>query len=482
MKKKKPLSNKARPKQDSLLLREALATGAVATASHLIDTLTLNHISDAIWGGDVDEILGFISNTVEERLGRLYSPQFVLCGKPRVATLSDVVAKCGPMYDAGATFSFGDRRPGWAVAASNNRILSWTDEGIGLVGDQVVNIDERFITARPLDEFQDTLILGPLDAATIEELPSHMIMPEWKGRSLTSNAFDPLVFRDVFNEAMRQHNQLVWTYDFRSNAAAAEALRHLLSQSDSEEHADPLLAFATISAEEANRELLKKAVERDPSTRHWAEWIDVWIDFPNVSQGRISALGSEDPLTAALANACQTFLELNDGDDVSLDRLLDFVALQRNPESPYLSHILARVLSMCVEKSLEQEPSMDDGGNPDLYAQAIRLGYRGNAVIAWMMDAIRAGETDFITLCLDERFTPVGRFISGGYLNLLTMAATAGNLLIVQAFLRHGANPDEPSHYGGEGTLAFGEQQMTEGAAWSDSIMHALRTARKHRE
>ena len=184
---------------------------------------------------------------------------------------------------------------------------------------------------------------------------------------------------------------------------------------------------------------------------------------------------------SALLAAMQTQVDLKDSKPVSLDALEAYAPLRDNPASPYLSWILGKAIDGCLAEHLEGKAEIEDGGDPAPYAQAIRLGYRGEASFSWLMQAIKAGANDFVRLCLASGFKPVGRYFGGPYMNLLTTAANNGNLEAVQAFLEHGADPNEPSHYGGQSTLALGEEQSEFDTPWSQEIMDALRAARKGR-
>jgi hypothetical protein len=460
-------------------LRDALVDGAIATAEALIDDLDLDQISEALFEQSVGDALGFLTSVVSDNLFSLKSPQFILCGKPRVVPLAEVAKKCGPIYGPFVTMSSGPRPAGWGTAAGENRILSWMDQGIGLVGDQMIDIADRYITARRLDEFDGALIAGPLESVEMLDLPEDKMVVMWKGSPVTIDPFDPLVFREIYSEAVRRSEQKHWVYDFRGNAVSADALNYFINLDDRDLNAEIFLALATIQSNEDSRDFIRRAVELDPSFRPWGDWIDAWIDFPN-SMERIAELKNTDSLGPPLFTTCQLIVDLENGREISLDALESFVSLQYDPASPYLGHILAMAMRMCIEKILKDKGSIGGGGDPALYAQAIRLGYRTVNTIGWLMAAIQTGENQFVRLCLDSGFKPVGRFLNV-YLNLLTTAAKSGNIDAVHAFLEHGANPDEPSHYGGSSTWALSQINAECGVYWPEEILEALATARNRK-
>jgi hypothetical protein len=474
-KQKNPAKTTAKKKMDGpVQLREALVRGDVETSRNLIEKLSLDQVCMALYDGcdGVEGAVAFLNETAGDRLAQIRTPQHVLSGKPRVVTLAEVAEKCGPVYGPFCAFSFGDRPAGWGAAASENRILSWMDQGLGLVGDQTVNIDDRYITARPLDEFEGALIAGPLDSVEVLNLPKEQQVVTWKGRPLTIDPFEPAVFREVFSNTMRLHAQLKWSYDFRSNAAAREAFLFYHSHDDGDQHADILLVKAVMGLDEESREKLTRAVELDPLIKPWADWIEAWIDFPD-NMERIAELKNTDRLGSALVACCQTYVDLKAGKVVNLKPLESFVGMHYDSQSPYLGYLLARVTEMCIGEALDGKDSIEEGGNPAPYAQALRMGFRGQQAIGWLMHAIKANHNDFVRLCLESGFKPVGRF-GPCYLNLLATATNAENAEAVRAFLEHGADPDEPSHYGGQSSLALCEANVESG-----EIMQVLRAARK---
>jgi hypothetical protein len=468
-----PDGEESGPGPEARRLRAALSGSDVDAARTLIEELDQNQISEAICGQGVMDSLGFLSSSVEDKLSQLNSPQFILRGKPAVVSLAEVVAKCGPLHGPVSTFSFGPRPTGWGMAAKENRILSWNDEGFGQVGDQVVNIGDRFVVARPLDAFNGALIVGSLEDVEVEDLPESMSVMMWNGRRLTMEPFDPGLFREVFHAATRAEFNLEWSYDFRGLAAAREAIRFFMQHDEADRHADILLARATLSPNEDHREMVRQALKLDPSLKAWADWIEAWIDFPE-NMDRTAGLKDTDPMGPALLAAMQTRVDLEAGKTVSLDALEAYAGLRDNAASPYLSRIFGRVIDMCVEKHLEEKKSIKEGGDPGMYAQAIRLGYRDKTSVGWLLAAIRSEDAnEFVRFCLKSGFNPVGRFLNGIYLNVLASAADAHNVEAVQALLEHGADPKEPSHLGGS-TLELAQQAEELELDWPEEILAAL--------
>jgi hypothetical protein len=458
-----------------LQLQSALADGELDFAREMICRLSREKICMALYDGvgGVEGALDFLGKSLRVHLDKIHCPQHIFCGKPRVVSLAEVNEKCGPIYGPFGTMSYGDRPAGWGAAAGENRVLSWMDQGFGLVGDQTVNIDDRFITTRPLDEFEGALIAGPLDSVELLDLPEEQRLTMWKGRPLTMDPFDPAVFREVFCEAVRIKRELQWTYDFRAHAAVLEAFSYYANHDEALQHADILLASAVLSEDQEGREKLRRAVKLDPCVKPWADWIDAWIDFPD-NMERIAELKNTDPLGPVLVAACQAYVGLIAGENVNLDFLEASVDMQYAPQSPYLGFLLARVTEMCIIESLDGKDSIESGGDPAPYSQALRLGFRRVLAIFWLKEAIDANQNDFVRQCLDSGFNPVGRFASLLYLNLLTWAVVAGNAEAVRAFLEHGADPEEPSDLDGKSMLDFCESNEIGG-----EIMDMLLAARK---
>ena len=469
---------------ESLRLRAALANGDVTEAKALIAELDLDQISQAFCDHGVEGSLGFLSHVMEERLHKINSAQFVLKGKPRVVTLAEVNEKCGPIYEAGKTASFGPRPAGWGAAAAEGRILSWTDQGFGLTGDQVVNVDTRYICAKSLAEFEGAIIAGPLDSVTIEECPAEMSVVTWRGKPLSMDPVESKIFRDVFLQRMIAWKELSWTYDFGANANTGEAFRFFMQDGEANFHAELKLTQAVVHGgfddesgrTEKSRELLTSAMAQDPAVKTWAEWIDAWLDFPAPEAlNRMAALKDGDPVGSALLTACLAYADLKAGKAIDLQVVEAVQAHFRNAASPYLSWMLETTCDRIIAHYMQSQPDLEKGGDPALYEKAIRLGFRHPAIIVWLLKGIHTGAGSLVKTCLDSGFKPVGRFRNGGYLNLLATAAVKGRAEMVELFMLAGADPEEPSHYDGLSTLKMAELDEANGTPWPAEVLTALK-------
>ena len=460
--------------EDSPLVK-ALAEGDIESSRSLIESLDIDEIANALCltDGGVEEALGFLSSAVEEyEIFGLNSPQFLLCGKPQVVALSEVVEKCGPLYGPFSTFSFGPRPVGWGVAAKDNRVLSWNDGGFGQIGDQIVNINVRYIAARSLDAFEGALIAGPIESVHVNEWSEDQEVVTWKGCPLSMNPFNVEVFREICNEMIKVRDNLYWNYNFGEWSAVREAFCFYINHPEADQYADILLARVLIrSDDEEAQDLLERAVTLDPTVKSWADWIKAWIAFPDELPS-MDCLEATDSLEAALYTTFQTFVALKNKQQTDLGTLQALDCFRRDPASPYLSTILAWAASMCVDVYIDNHEAEFESGDFEACSRAIHLGYRGRRALAWMIHASSVGGGDFVEQCLEAGLKPVGRFVGGGYLNMMATAVSAENLEATQAFLKYGASLNEPSHYGGRSCLELIEMEQV-----SEEFINALRLA-----
>jgi hypothetical protein len=433
-------------------------------------------ITHALYGRGWCDYVPFLATVVEEHLHHVHSPQFLVRGKPEVVTLDEVNRKCGPIYGPLFLLSVGPRPAGWGRLAQENRILSWMDRSLGLVGDQLVDIHERFVTSKPLDAFSDCLITGPLEGLKITPVPDEWQVPWWRGRSLEETGFDTTVLRDIFSEAMEARNHLEWSLDFPGHSLRMEALRWMVQDTMAIAHPEAMLAraFVTNNKKEATR-----AARLDPSLKPWSDWIKAWIDFPK-GKPAWARLEKVDPLGPTLSHLLQAVLDALNGGETHLQIVEDIQPTRNNRESPYLSYILEQATDIYLEQYLRQR---DEAGVEIGTADKVRLvqlGCRFPAIISWLLDEIRTGSSQVLNACLLAGFSPHGRFAAENYLNLLATAVSHGNHAAIRSFLSHGANPRDPSHYI-HTPLQLLEDSLEEGHPWPDDIVAAMRNHLPHK-
>ena len=132
--------------------------------------------------------------------------------------------------------SSGERPLGYARAAVEDRVLSWTDYGFGLVGDQVTNIDERYYTAKPLTRFKDAIIAGPLDEEHVmEDYPDSLVEPNWKKFGLSPEKPDWSRFRELCMEIQISHRWEDWQSTCGVSQERLEAVRAFYELCDEKE-------------------------------------------------------------------------------------------------------------------------------------------------------------------------------------------------------------------------------------------------------
>ena len=415
---------------------------------------------------DPEQFSSFLAGLCEENLQGLNSAQVNPDQLPRIVSLQEVITNCGPIYDVGSTLSFGERPAGWGSAAAEDRILSWRDAGYGLVGDQTVDIDTRYITARPLTAYRDAIVAGPLDASGFEPLPDELAVVKWEGAPVSFSPFDSAAFRRLYVRAIQSKKELEWNQAFAAKALAREAWMFYVQSDQAESHAEILLALGTLQRDpgEATAKLAK-AAELDPALGRWAKTVAAargclaattpaeWKE----ALAQLKTCPAESHLEQALVTACETLMAVQGGAPVALDALEGWVANFRDLRSPYVSWMLERACDAILEAWFQAEENL--GEKPQLLQQAVRCGFR-DACGPLAVAACHVGNESWLEHLLTLGFSAQGRYINGLCLVPLATAVYKDNLVAVRLLLKHGADPLQPSHYGGATPAECAWQQV----------------------
>ena len=440
------------------LLEAALASGEIEEATRL------RQAGNRIHG--LESFSSFLASTCEDRLYSLNGKQVDPDLLPRIVSIQEVIANCGPIYDVGSTMSFGERPAGWGSAAAEDRILSWRDAGYGLVGDQTVDIDTRYITARPLTAYRDAIVAGPLDASGFEPLPEELAVVKWEGKPVSFSPFDSAAFRRLYVRAIQSKKELEWNQAFAAKALAREAVMFYVQSDQAESHAEILLALGTLQwdPKEATAKLAK-AAKLDPALGRWAKTVAAASGCLAATTpakwkkalAKLKTCPAESQLEQALVTACETLMAVQGGAPVALDALEGWVANFRDLRSPYVSWMLERACDAIVEACLQAEENL--GEKPQLLQQAVRCGFRG-ACGPLAVAACHVGNESLLEHLLTLGFSVQGRYLNGLCLVPLATAVNSYNLVAVRLLLKHGADPLQPSHYGGATPAECAWQQV----------------------
>ena len=100
----------------------------------------------------------------------------------RIVPLSVVVEQCGPLIEPGVNLVLA-HDPKGGLLCLDKRIF-WRDEGFGLVGDQINDVDIRFIASESLEEFEDAIIAGLMEEDFYEEKGVVSLPIVWDGEEI----------------------------------------------------------------------------------------------------------------------------------------------------------------------------------------------------------------------------------------------------------------------------------------------------------
>ena len=383
----------------------------------------------------------------------------------RIVPLSVVVEQCGPLIEPGVNFSFGPRPKGWGCLCLDKRILSWRDEGFGLVGDQINDVDIRFIASESLEEFEDAIIAGPMEEDFYEEKGVVSLPIVWDGEEIDPENLNVESFRRLFLSRQSILKSLDWSHHFELNAYTKEPFQILLHSEAAEENVEIMCAWATLIAlsgdqkyEEQIGEYLQKISAFNPALIPMTKAIRgvfLWLSAKD-EEGQAEALigleelANSDEMTAAIYSllCAWPWHEVSTEEAVHFYRL--FRPLMRNCDSPYLSWLVEefchRMLKDIADATLDAD--MDGKARDDILARLVGNGLYDSA-IPMLLRAFESKNTALLEEMIDKKVHMGGYIKAGKIFVPLASAVMKSNLPAVHLLCQNGANPLEKSHYGG---------------------------------
>ncbi|MEO7300516.1 MAG: hypothetical protein ABI042_18280 [Verrucomicrobiota bacterium] len=401
----------------------------------------------------------------------------------QILSIKDMAAECGPFFLAGASFSLSKRPQWWARAASEDRIFSWHDQGFGLVGDQLVDIKERFIATRPLTRFRYTLITGPF-APPKKSPPEHLTVTNWEKLGLQPNRVNMPVFRNLLFELLQLRQNLGWIQQLgRLHELQAVLQELILGWSTLEPNAEFCIAQSFLRSDlSVIRGFLHQARQLDPAFSSLSELGNLhamhrvfeagnsedWNILIEHAERRLRE--TSDVWHRAILESELLLLNVKKGRKAPIDDLEPFIKYLNNPERVYESLIIGQNCRAICENSWSDREELDKawGGDPQRFVQIIQLGLRPSLLYYTWAIALRPGFSEVLSILLSQGVSPRGQLthISNffemlhaqregienieplpGYFVPLAQAVLDGNREAVKALLDHGADPLEPSHF-----------------------------------
>jgi len=444
------------PKQMDGALLKALRCGDVKRARKL--TENGSHVFD---GSYISRALAGVLEQVESEL---YSRQIDPDRLSLVVPFKTVAAECGP-FSHGAPLSIGARPPGWARAAREERILSWSDHGFGLVGDQIMDIESRFVASKSLARFKDALIAGPF-TAEVHEAP---IEQGKAGRDIVFSAsgkFNVEHWRRFFLSYQVAYRDLDWTLNYGLCQELMEQMQDIVAAiGTASEPADFLLALASVRPDmRVKQELFAKAKAVEPRLASEADlcWLAIRSRFekPDYSGAKsmlaeLSRITCDSETAQVLRKALRLHLGSIGGEPFPIEALKALAPALRDPTEPYLSleleYTLAELGTELLEGNLQDKPA--------LLLELLRCGYRPAAPLI-AIEAAKAPSPDLLKYVLSKGFHAGGRLIPKAGMYMVPLGTAVANVRVANArlLLTHESDPLEDTHYGSS-SLDFARQQ-----------------------
>jgi hypothetical protein len=382
---------------------------------------------------------------------------------PRIVSLKDVIKSCGPIYEScGACLSLSQRPNGWASAVKAQRVLSWHDSGFGFLGDQTVDINMRLVSAKPLTAFADAIIAGPLPEDGFPEMPAGFIQDKQTSRERRKLPTREEAHRLFYNLVVCQMD-LDWTKDLAQYQCLRQPALQLLAEEGQKLSSgnDARMEFSLFGDIGDRKKSLKNLAAADPSVAGLTILLLLAVECVSALEDRkmTSAIlkrhAKMKPVTkweVALWNISLLCLHVADGKVVDVADVEAFLPFLRNPDEPALSIQIERTCSALCSRIAAQYLENHDSMDSALAHRMCKCGWRPPAG-SILMPAIEAENTDFLKYLLSYGMYPKGH--PGGGINLVPLATAAmrGNNDAVKLLLEAGADPLEPTHYGGASTL-----------------------------
>jgi len=438
----------------------------------------------ALSGGDLDEVLRLrkmgvrvaespddfprmLASLIEDRpLGELKSKQINPDALVRFVHLAEVVEKCGPLIECCTTCSIGPRPSGWGSLVNAKQVLSWRDEGFGLVGDQAINVDVRYVTNHPLTDFEDAIIMGPMKDDFLDDGVFEGFPVMWEGEALEPENLDTETFRSIFLLHQAVLKCIEWGQDYELNAYVEEAFRQCVTSPTAAENIETLSALVTLKAlsgdlsqESSFRDELDAILGLNPNLKDFVKVTEaVWEwaiaeekDKKREAIKRVHGLNSKDEKIFAIAGLLAMLDEENsDIESIeAVDAYCSFKSLMRDLRSPYLSWMIEdlchRLLVTAAINHLQDEAECQ------IYENLLRLIENGLyfSPVNLLLKALLNNELPMLEAMIDKNVYVRGHVMNGNMFVPLGTALMKGTVPMVRALCENGADPLEKSHYGG---------------------------------
>ena len=460
-------------KANSKALIKALATGDLSEAKRLRENGVRIYLNQ-------EGLYEFQAGILDEHLSSIFSRQINpdLCS--RIVTFNELRKACGPFYRSSeALFSLGDRPEGWASLAIADRILSWRDDGFGILGDQVIDVAERLVSSKPMSAYADAIIAGPLPD-DLKEAPEGFIAPDLHAIGIKDGKLTDKLFCKLYLNAFITDRDLEWTKNFATAQFAREALRTAWPKFISAAKKSPkkfeqvALYAAAIREDESSLDNefevpLTDSGKRQLAIIRTAQRVLATAAAPRKRRAlakeieRLHVVGQAEKALKQLSS-----LAIQGGKaPVTIEELESSKQFFRRHEFPVLS---AQIEMLCGRLALALIQEADEAGQDELLPRVAFCGWRPPPG-ATMQKARRDESGQLLRQLLEAGMSPHGHASNGINFSALIGEALYSNPGSVDILLKAGADPLEPTHYGGATTLEHIRWTVEEGGTAVDPAL-----------
>ena len=433
-----------------------------------------------------------------------YSRQVTFDDCPLAVPLKNVLKVVGPIY-GGPSFSMGDRGPGWARAAAENRIFSISDQGYGMVGDQIVDVYSRYITTRPIPVPWNTLLIGSTDeldkAQDFSEIPEALTRPAWARYSMVGENIQDQEILEVAQEMVTSRQKAGLTKEFAKTHETMEIVFDYFFEKPElqENNLVLLLKFLFRPSSDPERMLYHEAQENGIGLKESIIWKFIFwrVEFVyaeelDPKEGKKWLRDFEKTDFQSHGKNCKVFC----------DFAKHFTKVLLGTEQPTLTFIKGIYNAMDSSKaSLEMIlffmiapkyfdiliDTIDEEEKIDSIIEVLPLGYQipdglFNSIFLHLVDNSDVGS---LKKLLDMGFCPKGRFDEFHFVPVSSLVnklihteenepGRAKKMEMLKLLLDKGANPYETSHFG-MNAIGLAHQEGTVGGKSVQKLLEKYR-------
>jgi hypothetical protein len=440
------------------------------------------------------------------RQRRIFTEQLDPDHQAHIVPFQQVAEACGPFYQA-QEYVNSEPTPGWLRAAAEDRILSvYEPFGQALVAHQLLGDPAYYVASKTLSPFRHSLIAGPFTPPT-EHLPEHLASHNWDRLGLRPDTVDIQAYKNIFFEYMRLRHNVCWTRQFGRLQELEGVIGDIAAAWQSLSPHPELYILGALLQADPNRTtiILNKAIELDQALSPLARLILFHRLVLHIAFSKESGetdmppcpeAAREEWSNAVLLSSIKLLTQREDCQP-TLSELEPFTKYIGRSERPYESIMIednCRAIASRLWTDFSRLAAAC-GNEPNSFVQAFTLGARFD-LGAVFMQATMPGYTELLASLVSQgvpargSVTPLGNLYEltvalkqnrsdppaprPGYFVPIAQAVNYSDEQAVKLLLDHGADPHEPSHFGGRSSIQLADDQRTSQAIKRLLALHPL--------